>query len=369
MFDKLMKIKNGLNGKFFEREEVVEALIIALLSRQHMLLIGPAGTAKSALSAELAKIVQGAGYYQWLLTRFTTPEELFGPLSLKELENGIYKRNTADKMPEAHLVFLDEIFKSNSAILNSLLTLINERIFYNNGSPVPVPLMTIVGSSNEYPEEDEGLEALFDRFLLRFELDYIGEQQHFISMLKGEGQDGTLPSMSLDELRQFQFYSDMVDIPQEVYQTLSEVRKKLKDEGVHPSDRRFKQSLGLLRAKALINQRQQVKVEDVLLLSYALWENPDQKEVVTQIVKENAQDGVSSKLEDIGTECAEILKNVQEDDSTDMSLEATEKLKALKQQLKSLSGRNPDREEDIEPVKSKVQVGLDQVANTVLGGV
>ena len=151
-FSKLEEIKNALNAKFFERENEVEAILIALLSRQHMLMIGPAGTAKSALSVELAKIVQGTEYFQWLLTRFSTPEELFGPLSLKDLEQGVYKRNTATKMPEAHLVFLDEIFKSNSAILNSLLTLINERLFYNNGLPVQVPLMSVIGASNEYPD-------------------------------------------------------------------------------------------------------------------------------------------------------------------------------------------------------------------------
>src|SRR5699024_10820526 len=156
-FEKLMEIKNALNGKFFEREKEVEALLVALLSQQHMLLIGPAGTAKSQLATELANIISESNYFQWLLTRFTTPEELFGPLNLKELEQGVYKRNTANKLPEAEISFLDEIFKSNSAILNSLLTLINERLFYNNGSPEETPIMTIVGASNEYPEEDEGL--------------------------------------------------------------------------------------------------------------------------------------------------------------------------------------------------------------------
>src|SRR5690606_20606604 len=124
-----------------------------------------------------------SNYFQWLLTRFSTPEELFGPVSLAELEKGVYKRNTANKLPEAHFVFLDEIFKANSAILNSLLTLINERIFYNNGGIVHSPLISVIGASNEYPE-DENLEALFDRFLLRFELDYIQQDSHFLSMLK-----------------------------------------------------------------------------------------------------------------------------------------------------------------------------------------
>ena len=149
--NKLEEIRQALNSKFFEREKEVEGILVALLSRQHMLMIGPAGTAKSALSSELAKIIEGTVYFQWLLTKFSTPEEVFGPLSLKGLEQGVYKRITTSKMPEANLVFLDEIFKANSAILNSLLTLINERLFYNNGSPVQVPLMSVIGASNEYP--------------------------------------------------------------------------------------------------------------------------------------------------------------------------------------------------------------------------
>ena len=109
------------------------------------------------------------------ITAFTTPEDMFGPVSLSELEKGVYKRNTDHKMPAAHLSFLDEIFKANSAILNALPTLINERLFYNNGIPHETPLISVIGASNEYPEEGEGLEALFDRFLLRFEVEYIGE--------------------------------------------------------------------------------------------------------------------------------------------------------------------------------------------------
>src|SRR5690625_609264 len=230
--EKLSDIKNALNNKFIEREKEVEAMLIALLSNQHLLMIGPAGTAKSALSMELSKIIEGSQYFQWLLTRFSTPEELFGPLSLKELENGVYKRNIKSKMPEANIAFLDEIFKANSAILNSLLTLINERLFYNNGHPIHSPLMTVVGSSNEYPEDDEGLEALFDRFLLRFEIDYIGDESNFISMLKGTGQQTVMPTLSLSELESLQFLCEMVSIPDEVYSTLSALRMDLKDEGI-----------------------------------------------------------------------------------------------------------------------------------------
>lgn len=366
-FEKLLKVKEALNSKFFEREKEVEALLVALLAQQHMLLIGPAGTAKSALSVELAKIVEGTNYFQWLLTRFTTPEELFGPLSLKELEQGVYKRNTANKLPEAHLAFCDEIFKANSAILNSLLALINERIFYNNGSPVQTPIMTIVGASNEYPEEDEGLEALFDRFLLRFEVDYIAEDQNFVAMMKGNGQETEMPSITLDELRNFQFYTEMVDIPDEIFTTLSTIRNELKDEGIRPSDRRFKQSLRLLQAKALIDQRQKVKLEDILLLENTLWENADQKEIVSEIVKNNAQDKVSALLERIEMEANEIMKNHMENRSTENDMESVEKLKELERELIQASKNNTSRQNEIKGVIEKVQNSKKKIAGEILG--
>lgn len=152
MLNRIANIKSYLNQKFFEREEVIDALFIALVARQHTLLIGAPGTAKSALVMEFSQQVTGTNYFQWLLTRFSTPEELFGPVSLEALEKGVYKRNTAHKLPEADITFLDEIFKANSAILNSLLTLINERLFYNNGTPIKTPLHSVIGGSNEYPE-------------------------------------------------------------------------------------------------------------------------------------------------------------------------------------------------------------------------
>ncbi|MBO0587739.1 AAA family ATPase [Sporosarcina sp. E16_8] len=365
-FEKLEGIRQALNSKFYERENEVEGILVALLSRQHMLMIGPAGTAKSALSVELAKIVQGTEYFQWLLTRFSTPEEVFGPLSLKDLEQGVYKRNTATKMPEANLVFLDEIFKANSAILNSLLTLINERLFYNNGSPVHVPLISVIGASNEYPDEGEGLEALFDRFLLRFELDYIADEMNFVSMMKGTGQNQVMPSMTMEELVQLQFFADMVEIPDEVYETLSKIRNELRDEGIRPSDRRFKQSLSVLQAKALINQRQVVKVDDIVILENALWETIDQKENVSLIVRSHAQDVVTQKLDAIQKEANEIYSFIQSDSSTDAGVEATQKMKTLVAELNKLKKHNQSRDEDIYPLVNKVKMMQQKILDRIL---
>lgn len=263
----IIDIQYALNQQFAEREEVVKGLLIAMIARQHVLLIGPPGTAKSALVSDLSKRITGTNYFQWLLTRFSTPEELFGPASLHELEKGVYKRNTVDKLPEAHMAFLDEVFKGNSAILNALLTLINERIFYNDGI-MQVPLFSLIGSSNEYPEEGEGLEAFFDRFLLRFEVDYIGEDQAFLAML--EGIAASPASMTLNELNELQVISDTIFIPKDVYQALVMIRRALRDQGIIPSDRRFKQSLSVIRAKALLAGRREVILEDLLILKNSL---------------------------------------------------------------------------------------------------
>ena len=351
---KLEEIRQSLNLKFFERENEVEGILIALLSRQHMLMIGPAGTAKSALAIELSKIVQGTEYFQWLLTKFSTPEEVFGPLSLKDLEQGIYRRNTLTKLPEANLVFLDEIFKANSAILNSLLTLINERLFYNNGTPVKVPLLSVIGASNEYPEDGEGLEALFDRFLLRYELDYIADETNFVSMMKGTNLNQVMPSMTMEELLQLQFFTDMVTIPEAVYEKLSEIRNDLRDEGIRPSDRRFKQSLSVLQAKALLSQRQAVKVSDIVILENVLWETVEQKDTVSNIIRNHSHDAVTQVLTSIQNEANEVFYTILQDQSPEAGIEATQKMKALVTDLKKLKSDNQSRKADIDVLLDKV---------------
>jgi MoxR-like ATPase len=141
-----------------------------VLAGEHVLLLGPPGTAKSALVRAIAQAFGGT-YFERLLTKFSTPEELFGPISLKALEQDRYQRVTAGKLPEAEFAFVDEVFKANSAILNSLLTAMNERLFHNDGAPTQMPLVALFGASNELPEGKE-LEALFDRFLLRFDVQY-----------------------------------------------------------------------------------------------------------------------------------------------------------------------------------------------------
>ena len=356
-----------LSYKYVEREEIIRVLYLSLVARQHCLLVGPPGTGKSALVMDVSKSIQDIKYFQWLLGRFTTPEELFGPVSLSELEKGVYKRNTDYKMPRAHLSFLDEIFKSNSAIFNALLTLINERLFYNNGVPTKTPLISVIGASNEYPEEGEGLEALFDRFLLRFEVEYIGEDSNFIAMLQGTQATEPKELLTLDDIDDLQMFADMTNIPADVYDVLQLIRTDLKDEGIRPSDRRFRQSLSVLKAKAVLEGRSDVEVEDILILKDGLWETVDQKAKVHEIVTKHAQDVTKTKLIEIEAAAKEIYERVKTEQTSDIGLEATSKMKTLLKELSQLANSAPNKQAEIQAVRTKVEASQKQIASAILG--
>jgi MoxR-like ATPase len=277
VLNKLEKLREELRSSFLERDQVIDGALCCLLSGSHLLLIGPPGTAKSLLAHELCTRITGANYFQWLLTKFTTPEEIFGAVSLKGLEQDEYRRVTIGKLPEAHIAFLDEVFKSSSSILNTLLTIMNERVFYNGPGIVSVPLITLIGASNEVPTEEEELEALYDRFLLRYVVDYIREDFRFLKMIQSEPAQPTPTKLTLDELRRLQAMSAQVAISPQILKLIVQIRRELSKKGILVSDRRYKQSLSVLRARAFIDGREGVTEEDLNMYENILWRLPEEK--------------------------------------------------------------------------------------------
>jgi len=282
--DLVRTIRDELRQQFLERDVLIDGALIGLLAGQHLLVIGPPGTAKSMLADEVCRRIEGAQYFQWLLTRFTTPEELFGAISLQALERDDYRRLTTHKLPEAHVAFLDEVFKASSSILNTILTVMQERRFHNGREVTGVPLLTLVAASNELPEDDELL-ALNDRFLLRFVVEYIGEDFRFLKLLQAQ-PPGVRTTLTLDELTAARADVSALDVPGTVLRAVADLRRELGRRGVVASDRRWAQSLGVLRARAWLEGRDTVHDGDVAFLEHVLWRDPAERQTVRDAIRE-----------------------------------------------------------------------------------
>lgn len=365
----LLQIRTELRQSFHERDEEIESILLALLSGQHCLLLGPPGTAKSALVKDLCSRI-GGNYFQWLLTRFTTPEELFGPVSLKALEQDQYKRVTAGKLPEANIAFLDEIWKASSSILNTLLTIINEREFHNNGSAQKVPLVSLFGASNELPESEE-LNALYDRFLIKHVTAYLADDTSFMSMLKPAVKTaGT--TITLPELQKMQAEVAAVTIPDDIFQTLSSIRNILGKENIIASDRRFKQSLDLIRASAYLNGRTEATIEDLSILQHVLWTQPAEQKTVRKTVINLINPTISKAQEllDMASEIyhaatdPEIMKDPAR--ASTAGIEAHVKLKKLSDELSAMKVQ-PASAQKVNAARNKVNGYIQEILGKLLG--
>ncbi|MBL9021282.1 MAG: AAA family ATPase [Myxococcales bacterium] len=290
MSERLRQVAATLEGQFLGKDEIIRLLLIATVAGEHCVLLGPPGTAKSALIRSLAELMQ-ARYFEYLLTRFTEPNEIFGPVDIAAFREGQYRRNTAGMLPEAEIVFLDEVFKSNSAILNALLTLLNERRFTSGGQVMRCPLISVFAASNEVPS-DETLNAIFDRFLLRVRSDNL-DAYHFNELLqKGIGLEvrqmagqKPQPLLSARELsdmgKEFGRRMSFTDAFLSAYKGLV---FQIRAEGVSLSDRRVVKMLKLFAASAFLDGRQSADASDFFILKH-IWNSEDQADILDGIVQ------------------------------------------------------------------------------------
>ncbi|HSN31181.1 MAG TPA: AAA family ATPase, partial [Ideonella sp.] len=272
-----------LETDLLERGAAVRLGLLAALAGEHVLLIGPPGTAKSELARRLHRAFADARYFERLLTRFSTPEELFGPLSLKALEDDRYERLTDGYLPTAGVAFLDEVFKANSAILNALLTLLNEREFDNGAGRTHTPLISVVAASNEVPV-DESLHAFYDRFLLRVPVQPVGDASFArLLALPALPQPAAEPApIAREELAALALAAARVALPQAVLDHLHALRGWLAPHSIAVSDRRWRQLVALLRTAAASEGRDHVDALDLWLVPYVVAHEPAQVPAVAQ---------------------------------------------------------------------------------------
>lgn len=290
LHERLRLVAGGLGRRFLGKDEVIRLLMIAVVAGEHCVLLGPPGTAKSALIRSLAELMQ-ARYFEYLLTRFTEPNEIFGPVDIAAFREGVYRRNTAGMLPEAEIVFLDEVFKSNSAILNALLTLLNERKFTTGGQVVRCPLISVFAASNEVPSDDT-LSAIFDRFLLRVHSDNL-DAYHFSELLeRGIAQEirqmtGAVepPVVSARELADLgRAFGGRMNFSDSFLSAYKGLVFQIRAEGVSLSDRRVVKTLKLFAASAYLDGREIADESDFFVLKH-IWNNQDQAAILEGIVQ------------------------------------------------------------------------------------
>ncbi len=276
--ERLSALMIELRERFVEREEEIAGALLAMLSGEHVLFIGPPGTAKSQMAKVMCERLRGGSFYYYLLTRFTSPEEVFGPLSLSSLQRDEFRRRTEGYLPQANIAFLDEIFKANSSILNSLLTILNERRFHNGNEVVDVPILSVYGASNELPGEEEGLAALYDRFLYRFFITNVQEEANFLKVLTSSNGSPAKAAIGLEDIERVKVAASSVTVDEEVLQAYLSLRKHFRSQSVYISDRRWNKTLAVLRTAAAAMGRENVDLTFLPLLQHMLWDRPEQKE-------------------------------------------------------------------------------------------
>lgn len=345
MLERFKQLLGEMNRGIYEKETEISLSLLAALAGESIILLGPPGVAKSMVARQLKTAFRDAQSFEYLMSRFSTPDEIFGPVSIQKLKTSdTYERAVEGYLPTADVVFLDEIWKAGPAIQNTLLTVINEKIFRNGNREMHLPLKLLVAASNELPAKGEGLEALWDRFVIRIESRPIKLEKNFRAMLLDSHADFLGPTDSTDfsgftgglghadfadntdfsdlkitseEYAEWTERIDKIGVKIEVLDAISAIRKSLRavnvDEAaerrnIYVSDRRWKNIVRLLRTSAFMQDREEVDICDLLPIYHCLWQEPEERDAIRNIVIRALFSPFADKLVEMKNALAEDIK-------------------------------------------------------------
>lgn len=351
MLERFKQLLGEMNRGIYEKETEISLSLLAALAGESIILLGPPGVAKSMVARQLKTAFREAQSFEYLMSRFSTPDEIFGPVSIQKLKTSdTYERAVEGYLPTADVVFLDEIWKAGPAIQNTLLTVINEKIFRNGNREMHLPLKLLVAASNELPAKGEGLEALWDRFVIRIESRPIKLEKNFRAMLLDSHADflgptdftdstdfsgftGGLGHADFADNADFSDFSDLkitseeyaewteridkIGVKIEVLDAISAIRKSLRavnvDEAaerrnIYVSDRRWKNIVRLLRTSAFMQDREEVDICDLLPIYHCLWQEPEERDAIRNIVIRALFSPFADKLVEMKNALAEDIK-------------------------------------------------------------
>ena len=336
MLDRFKQLLGEMNRGIYEKETELSLSLLAALAGESINLLGPPGVAKSMVARQLKTAFRDAQSFEYLMSRFSTPDEIFGPVSIQKLKTSdTYERAVEGYLPTADVVFLDEIWKAGPAIQNTLLTVINEKIFRNGNREMHLPLKLLVAASNELPAKGEGLEALWDRFVIRIESRPIKLEKNFRAMLLeahadfsrstrvlghadfADNADFSDLKITAEEYAEWAERIDKIGVKIEVLDAISAIRKSLRavnvDEAaerrnIYVSDRRWKNIVRLLRTSAFMQDREEVEICDLLPIYHCLWQEPEERDAIRTIVIRALFSPFADKLVEMKNALAEDIK-------------------------------------------------------------
>ncbi|HAM97041.1 MAG TPA: ATPase [Marinilabiliales bacterium] len=342
---KINNLLEALNEGVFEKEEAIRLTLLTSIAGESIFFLGLPGVAKSLIARRLKFAFKDAKSFEYLMNRFSTPDEVFGPISVTELQNDNYKRITENYLPDAEIVFLDEIWKAGAAIQNTLLTVLNEKIFRNGKEEVKVKLKGLIAASNELPPESDGhgdsVEALWDRFLIRLIITSVEDEDNFNRMISDDLKPTVDNVKSELKISDTEYHTwdkeiDKIIVPDEVFRVIDVIRKKIQghndglkknEKELYISDRRWRKIIRILRTSAFLNDRKEVDLMDCFLIKDCVWNDETEIETVKNIVSESIREygyNLTVDISSVDKQVKELDKDVKKEAEYERPYEVTQ---------------------------------------------